>query len=60
MCLASDGKAYSWGDQYKGQLGTLPVGTDWGHDIKEMQATPVKVILPEEVTVKKVVAGGIH
>ena len=61
MCVCDDGNAYSWGDQYKGQLGTLPLGTDWGHEIKAMQAQPKALLgLPAGTIVKKVVSGGIH
>ena len=44
MCVCDNGIAYSWGDQYKGQLGTLPVGTDWSHEVKKMQAQPKAIV----------------
>ena len=58
--MCDDGKAYSWGDPYKGQLGTLPKGTEWTHQIKHLESSPKPIKLPEGVIPKKVVAGGIH
>lgn len=61
MCVCSNGQAFAWGDQYKGQLGTLPVGTDWSHEIKKMQSQPAPIVgLPEGTQVRKVMCGGIH
>ena len=60
-CVCTNGEAYAWGDQYKGQLGTLPLGTDWGHDVKGYAATPQKILMPKEAEkVKEVISGGIH
>jgi hypothetical protein len=36
------GELWTWGDQYKGQLGLLKDG--WGHDLKENIAQPTKVV----------------
>lgn len=39
--MTVDGNLYTWGDQYKGQLGTLEDG--WWHDIKDPIVGPQKV-----------------
>lgn len=62
--LTADGDVYSWGDQYKGQLGILPDGVEWGHDLKDnLVGTPTKVNLVHqgrEIKAQKVLAAGIH
>lgn len=37
-CVTVNGNLYTWGDQYKGQLGTLKEG--WGHSIKDTLVGP--------------------
>ena len=54
-CVTCDGELWTWGDKYKGQLGTLKQG--WDHSIKDSLSQPAKVDLPNVV---KVVCGGIH
>ena len=56
--LTEHGEVYSWGDQYKGQLGLLDDGEDWNHAL-ELQVfdTPKKVKLMHKgvpVVAKKV------
>ncbi len=54
-CVTSDGELWTWGDKYKGQLGTLKQG--WDHSIKDCLSLPAKVDLPNVV---QVACGGIH
>ena len=54
-CLTKSGQVYTWGDQYKGQLGTLT--GDWNHGITQTISLPMKLNIEN---VKKVVCGGIH
>ena len=56
MCVCDDGTAYSWGDPYKGQLGTL--AGDWNHEVRHLEGTPKQI--PIDAPVKKVACGGIH
>ena len=58
--VCNDGKAYAWGEHYKGQLGTLPRGSKWMHDSPVLQPLPAQVVLPDEVQIAKVVCGAIH
>ena len=60
MCICEGGVAYAWGDSYKGQLGTLPIGTDWSHSNTQINTVPEPLVLPENTFVEKVVCGGIH
>lgn len=61
--MAEGGDVYSWGDQYKGQLGLLKMGTEWDHSIEVVTVKiPQRVNLVHNgvpVKAKKVQAAGI-
>jgi len=60
LCVCDNGKAYAWGDPYKGQLGTLPLGTSWTHEVQGMRPQPEAIALPDDIQAAKVITGGIH
>ena len=59
-CVSVDGRAFFWGDPYKGKLGNLGVG--WTHKEEDN----VDIDKPFEIDtqhigpIKKVVCAGIH
>ena len=54
-CVTQEGAVLTWGDHYKGQLGTLE--GEWTHEVKKI-STPLQLSLPSPCA--KVMCGGIH